>query len=121
MESLKALADAWKAEAATLVRRYGDERTAHVCRLHAAELEEAIRAAEDETLTLTQAARESGYSSDHLRHLVADGTIPNAGEKGRPRIRRGDLPLKPGADTDAEQDEARREARDILRSVRGGA
>jgi len=99
------------------VRRYADERTAHVCRLHAAELEEAIRTAEDEALTLTHAARESGYSSDHLRHLVADGTIPNAGEKGRPRIRRGDLPMKLGGDLD----EARREARDILRSVRGGA
>jgi len=26
--------------------------------------------------------------------MVAAETIPNAGEKGRPRIRRGDLPLK---------------------------
>ncbi len=49
---------------------------------------------QDETLTLVEAALESSYSTEHLRKMVASGTIPNAGGKGRPRIRRGDVPFK---------------------------
>ena len=49
------------------------------------------------TLTLAEAALESGYSVDHLRHAVASGQIANAGRRGAPRIRRADLPKKPGA------------------------
>src|SRR5438128_1368457 len=30
------------------------------------------------------------------RYLVRDGTLPNVGKKGAPRVRRGDLPKKPG-------------------------
>ncbi|MHB1863402.1 MAG: hypothetical protein ACYCVL_10570 [Gemmatimonadaceae bacterium] len=60
------------------------------------ELEDVLRGADEEPLTLEQAANESGYSADHLRKCVADGTVPNAGAKGRPRIRRADLPRKPG-------------------------
>lgn len=48
----------------------------------------------DELLTLAVAAAESGYSVDHLQRLVAEGEIPNAGQKGKPRIRRADLPRK---------------------------
>ena len=58
------------------------------------ELEEAVRQAEDETLTLDQASVESGYSKRRLRELVASGEICNAGKKGAPRIRRVDLPRK---------------------------
>jgi hypothetical protein len=94
--ALLSLAQRWLTEAETL-RRYGDERGAHVCELHAAEIEAAVKAANDEQLTLEEAERESGYTRDHLRHLVADGAIPNAGRSGRPRIRRGDLPRKPSA------------------------
>ncbi|HEX8726058.1 MAG TPA: hypothetical protein VF737_11785, partial [Gemmatimonadaceae bacterium] len=55
-----------------------------------------------------------GYSKDHLRKCVADGTIPNAGSKGRPRIRRGDLPKKATRSTahyDAGEDAIRLERR----------
>lgn len=58
------------------------------------ELEAAMREQGNETLNLTEAARESGYSSDHLARLVKDGKIPNAGTKTRPRIRRANLPRK---------------------------
>lgn len=118
MDALRALAARWKAEADDLAGRYRDERGAALFRLHAAELEEELRAAADEELTLTEAARESGYSADHLRHLVADGAIPNAGKHGRPRIRRGDLPRKPGTPDDAP--EATRDARELLRTLRAG-
>ena len=60
----------------------------------AVEVEEALRDDQDETLTLAEAALESSYSTEHLRKMVASRTIPNAGGKGRPRIRRGDVPLK---------------------------
>lgn len=50
----------------------------------------------EELLSLHQAAAESGYSVDRLQKLVASGEIPNAGRKGKPAIRRSDLPRKPG-------------------------
>jgi hypothetical protein len=75
---------------------------------------------EAEILTLAEAAQESGYSGDHLRHLIADGTLDNAGRKGSPRIRRGDLPVKPGhrhqGPTDAED-----VAREIIGRIEGRA
>lgn len=57
---------------------------------------EAVFATEEaETLTLAHAARESGYSRDHLARLLRSGTLPNAGRPRSPRIRRSDLPRKP--------------------------
>lgn len=119
MEPLTELAESWLTDAEVL-ERYGDERGAELNRLHARELREALRSHERETLTLAEAAEESGYSKRHLRALISDGTIPNAGEKGRPQIRRGDLPMKPGSssagpigfDADSEADA-------ILESVAG--
>lgn len=63
----------------------------------AGQLEEALREHESEVLTLSQAAAESGYSKRRLRELVAEGKLENRGEKGRPRILRRDLPLKPAS------------------------
>jgi hypothetical protein len=54
-------------------------------------------AGDADSLTLDEASRESGYSTDHLRHLIADGTLANAGRKHAPRLRRVDLPRKPSA------------------------
>lgn len=90
----------WRQDAEHL-ERYHDGRLAQVCRDHADALAAALRDTGDELLTLAQAARESGYHADRLRHLIADGTLANAGRKGAPRIRRADLPRKPtsrGAD-----------------------
>jgi len=60
-----------------------------------------------EALSLPQAASESGYSADHLAREVRVGRIPNAGRRGAPRIRRGDLPRKPGRIQDAFSDRLR--------------
>lgn len=51
---------------------------------------------ERDVLTLGEAAAESGYSTDHIRRLIRDGKLPNAGRRHSPLVRRGDLPMKPG-------------------------
>lgn len=117
MKQLESLVDRWLAEAETL-ERYADQRGAEVCRLHAAELREAIHRQESDTLALAQAAEVSGYSKDHLGALVRDGTIENAGRKNAPRVRRGDVPMKPGGRVSSGFD-ATAEAGKILRMVKG--
>lgn len=91
----------WRAKAVEL-RQLGAVAQAQALEWCAAELEAAWREWELEALTLQQAADESGYSVDHLGALVRQETIPNAGEKHSPRIRRCDLPRKPGQGSSAE-------------------
>lgn len=84
----------WR-ERAAFLREYGDPNSARLWELAAVELERAWGTFEGETLSLTDAARASGYTADHLGALVKRGKIPNAGRSGAPRIRRHDLPQKP--------------------------
>ena len=105
------LADQWEADAEKL-REYGQESAAKIAELHAYRLREALRAVCDEPLTLAEAAAESGYSKRRLRELVSEGSVPNAGRKGAPRIRRGDLPQK--AKTASNGFDAGTEARAIM-------
>lgn len=98
MKPLRELADRWESEA-DLLERYGDQPGAQVARLHALELRQAIDTSQTEVLTLAEAALASGYSKRRLREMVAEGTLPNAGRKNAPRLRRGDLPKKPARDT----------------------
>ena len=93
MRALEALAERWELEAETL--EHYREGAGAVARLHAAELKEALRESAGETLTIPEAALESGYSESRLRHLIGEGRLHNAGEKGRPRVFRGDIPSKP--------------------------
>jgi hypothetical protein len=92
--SLRSLAAAWKKEAEQLRERYGLEALASLCDTHANELADAISRHEAELLTLKDASAASGYSTSHLRALIADGTLTNAGRKGSPRLLRGELPRK---------------------------
>jgi hypothetical protein len=101
---------AWRTRAAEL-ERYAPA-AAEAFRVAAGELEQALREAADAELTLSEAARESHYSTRRLRELIADGSIPQAGRKNAPRVRRGDLPRKsrPAAQTsgyDAAEDARR--------------
>lgn len=82
----------WRTEADRL-ERYAPA-AAQAFRDAALALESALRAERDEVLTLSEAARRSGLSVDRVRHLVAEGTIPNAGRKHAPRVRVADLPRK---------------------------
>jgi hypothetical protein len=91
---LNALVTAWRKEAGQLRARYGLDSLAHVCEAHASELAAAIGRHLAEQLTLKDASALSGYSTSHLRALIADGTLTNAGRKGSPRLLRGELPRK---------------------------
>ena len=79
-------------------RRYtADERAAAIWERAADMVEDSLRQSGLERLTLQQAAQESGYSTDHLRRLIDEGTVPNAsGHDGSKSILRMHLPRKPG-------------------------
>ena len=94
--SVEALPATWRRQAKAL-RQYGGDTPAVALESCAAELEATLRKRDQTTLSLTEAARESGYSADHLGRLVRDGRIPNAGRPGAPRIARRNLPCKTGA------------------------
>ena len=91
--SVEALPAIWRRQAKTL-RRYGGETPAVALESCAAQLEATLKERDEMTLSVTEAARESGYSTDHLGRLVRDGKIPNAGRPGAPRIARRHLPRK---------------------------
>lgn len=63
------------------------------------ELAVSLRDTDDELLTLSLASRESGFMADHLGRLIRMGKLANAGRAGAPRIRRSDLPHRPGRPT----------------------
>lgn len=94
-DGLRDLAERWRDEAETL-RRRGAPGPADALESAADDLEEGLREWWLEPLTVAEAAEEGGYSADHLYAILADGRIPNAGRTGAPRIRRCDLPRKPG-------------------------
>lgn len=94
--ALEQLAGQWRTAAADL-RRYGGEAPARALEQAAAELDAALAEQAIGTLTLQDAASESGYSVDHLARLIREGKLPNAGRQHAPRIRRADLPKKAGA------------------------
>lgn len=96
-ERLKETAKLWRERAEELRRFAAAEGAATAWHSAADEVESLVREAagiEQEELTLTQAARETGYSPRHIRRLVSAGKVPNRGRKHAPRIRRGDLPGK---------------------------
>lgn len=68
----------------------------HFCELVLADLAALRAESQVASVTLQEAALAGGYSVDHLQRMVATGTIENVGRKGAPRVRRGDVPTKPG-------------------------
>ena len=58
---------------------------------YADELDERLRDWWLEQLTVDDAAAELGVNYDAMRKQLANGSTPNAGRKGAPRVRRCDL------------------------------
>ena len=92
---MKKLANAWRAKAHDL-RDMALESEARVFERCAYDLERSLAEYDLEALTLQQSADESGFSYGHIQRLVAEGAVENVGAPGSPRVRRGDLPRKPG-------------------------
>jgi hypothetical protein len=90
---LPQLLDTWRSLAATL-EKYGAVRTSVAVLQCAEDLEVAIIQDNDRLISLGEASDLSGYSTDHLGRLVRDGKLPNAGRKGKPLLRVGDLPRR---------------------------
>lgn len=84
----------WRAHRDELARLGALVDGAKLCDQVLADAAALFRAEEQDTLTLTEAALESGYSAGHLGRLVRNKTIPNAGRPNAPKIRRADLPWK---------------------------
>lgn len=85
----------WRRQAEQL-RRFGADQAANALEVVAGDLTEWLSELSDETLSLKEAAAESGYTADHLGRLIREGKIRNAGRPNAPRIRRADLPRKAG-------------------------
>jgi len=98
MISVSALVAHWR-EDAELLSGHGCVSESKICLKHADELEATLQEWESEVLTIAEAAAESGYTVEHLRELVREGKLPDGrepGSQGPIRIRRSDLPRRPG-------------------------
>ena len=84
-------------KASELRDSFGDEARARAIEWTVEQFERALMDRADERLSLAQASERSGYSQDHLARLIREGRIPNAGRRGSPRIRAGDLPVRPAS------------------------
>ena len=89
------LSQSWRRRAEGL--RPFAEAAARAFEMAADELEEALDAEGDELVTITEAARRSGFSPDHLGRLVREGKVPNHGRPHAPRVCLADVPRKAGA------------------------
>ncbi len=94
MDALHATLDEIRRKAAELREQFGDEPRARALEWAVQQVESALRSSANAQPTLREAALQSGYSADHLARLIRKGKLPNAGRRGSPRIRAGDLPTR---------------------------
>ena len=88
-----------RAKAKELRDSFGAEGPARALEWAGARIEQALWDDSHELLTLPQASELSGYHPDSLARMVRDGQIPDLrppNSKSMIRIRRADLPIKPG-------------------------
>lgn len=114
--STEELPGMWR-QRAELFRRHGAEPQARTCEELASELESVLHGAGLELLTLARAASVSGYSADYLGRMIREGRLASYGRKNAPRVRRCDLPLKPGHTPVTRHDSCSRDVLQIVRSV----
>ena len=85
----------WRRHAGTF-REHAQEPVAIAYERCAEHLEILLSEYTTALLTLKEASALGGYSEDHLGRMVREKKIRNAGRTGAPRIRRADVPTKPG-------------------------
>lgn len=86
----------WRQRADSLLEWGAPSDWARTWHRAADELERSLAAYGCEPLRLETAAAESGYTVGHLRRLLRDCTLQNAGTEEEPAILRCHLPRKPG-------------------------
>ena len=96
MNRLDELHVKWKTRRDEFARFRASVDAATLCDELLADLENAVQVRDGEILTLREASTVSGYTVDHLARLIRQGRIPNGGRRGAPRIRVGDIPVRPG-------------------------
>lgn len=87
-----------RCKAAELRESFGGEAVARSLEWAADRIELALQSADHALLSLEEASRLSGYSTEHLARLVRSGRIPDRrapGSKGRICIQASDLPMRP--------------------------
>lgn len=109
--TIRDLIESWRGEASRLRERYGEERLARLCEVHAAELEDALTAQLDEKLPIQVAAAESGYSASQLRRLFGNGPIrrrelPRKARARSPAMVVGIQEIRAGASSGVSTEEA---------------
>lgn len=67
-----------------------------LCEQFVADLVRLRETQNDDTVTYDEAAQLGGYAVDSIRRLVRQGKLANVGSDGAPRIRRRDVPMRPG-------------------------
>ena len=96
MLTLAELRERWNARRAVYVEGGAAVDGVKLADLVLAELDALDATIHTESVTLKEASLIGGYSADHLQRLVASGQLENVGRKGKPRLRRCDVPRKPG-------------------------
>jgi hypothetical protein len=90
---MDALIESWHT-LAHCMRELGVEIAARSLERCARELARALELDKLESITLEEASTQSGYTYSAIQKKVATGQLANLGVKGRPRVRKGDLPRK---------------------------
>jgi hypothetical protein len=88
------LSPQWRARAAEFRRCGAGESVARAWECAAEELDEAVRRDSDQVLSVRDAAHEAGYSEEHIRRTLRQNPELNCGRRGKPAIRRANLPRK---------------------------
>jgi len=93
--AVQELVPTWRSRA-ELLRRHGAIEAAETAIVLAEELETVLASEGGELLKLRAAARLSGYSEDYLARLIKRGALRDYGRPHAPRVRRDEVPIKPG-------------------------
>jgi len=117
MATIDELRILWHARRATFSESGAKVDGVRLADLVLAELDGLEQARDTEAVTLKEAQAIGGFSIDHLQRLVASGQIENVGRKHRPRIRRSDVPIKPGHHLPTGPDDVSSARRRIVASV----
>ena len=115
IDRLRELAEGWRADA-VMLRKRGAAAQAETLESCTADHERVLQEWQNEELTLHQAVEESGYSYSALQQMKD----LHVGTSGSPRLRRCDLPRRPGRSSPRLANGPPDLADEILASKHGG-